>query len=271
MNLSIITPVLNGEQHIAHCIRSVIKQNCPVEHLIIDGGSTDATLRIIQKYANQYNHIRFLQQPTNQSQAMNLGIKLAQGEIISFLNVDDFHEPGTLKYVQERFTTLPEPSLLVGNCNILNDQDECITTNTPTNPTRFKLLLGKKIFPHPANPTAYFYHKRIHDIVGRFDENNDYLMDLDFLLRALPLANVAYVNSILGNFRFIRGTKTYKQVRTGGNKQARKHVYEKYAKQLPLLKRTALFLALTYHYNLLPAIQEKNLQALLNTRPFYLR
>ena len=59
--ISIITPVYNNKRFIEFCIKNVIEQNCPeVEHIIVDGGSTDGTAEIIKQYADQYPHIRWV-------------------------------------------------------------------------------------------------------------------------------------------------------------------------------------------------------------------
>ena len=121
--ISVITPVYNGDRFIESCIRVVIDQACPnVEHLIIDGGSSDRTVEIIQRYATQYSHIRWVsEKDQGQSDAMNKGISMAEGKIIAMLNVDDYYEPNVLNQVLKLFQALPEPTLLVGNCHIWND------------------------------------------------------------------------------------------------------------------------------------------------------
>ena len=89
LKLSIITPVYKGVKFIDSCIQNVIDQNCSeIEHMIIDGDSTDTTIEIIKQYAKQYPHIRFLLEPVKgQSDAMNKGIKMAKGNIIGILNI----------------------------------------------------------------------------------------------------------------------------------------------------------------------------------------
>ena len=93
--LSVITPVFNGIRFIESCILNVIEQGCcEVEHLIIDGGSSDGTVEIVSRYAERYRHIRWVsEQDEGQSHAMNKGIAMARGTIIGFLNVDDYYEP----------------------------------------------------------------------------------------------------------------------------------------------------------------------------------
>ena len=96
--ISIITPVYNGKRFIEFCIKNVIDQKCPnMEHIIVDGGSTDGTVEIIQRYAERYKHIRWVsEKDKGQSDAMNKGIRLAEGNIIGILNADDYYEPNVL-------------------------------------------------------------------------------------------------------------------------------------------------------------------------------
>ncbi|MEH2236266.1 glycosyltransferase [Nostoc sp.] len=129
--ISIITPVYNGEKFIESCLQVVINQNfAEVEHIIIDGGSTDKTIDILEHYANQYSHIRRIsEKDQGQSDAMNKGITMAQGLIIGILNVDDFYEPNVISRIWELFKTLPEPSLIVGNCNMWDHREKLIQLN----------------------------------------------------------------------------------------------------------------------------------------------
>lgn len=209
--ITIITPVYNGENFIESCLKVVIDQNCPdVEHLIIDGGSTDRTVETIKNYAEKYSHLRWISEPDQgQSDAMNKGIKMAKGEIISFLNVDDFYEPNVLNRVVEIFKDLPEFSFLVGNCHILGDNDKILNIQKPANLTLKDLLKGFMINPPPVNPSAYFYHKSIHDKCGLYDVNEHYVMDNEFFLRAIQIAKIKYIDETWGNFRHIPGTKSY--------------------------------------------------------------
>jgi glycosyltransferase involved in cell wall biosynthesis len=130
--LSIITPVYNGAQFIEACINNVIAQNHPeAEHIIVDGGSTDGTVEIIERYAQSYHHIRYISERDNgQSDAMNKGVAMAQAKIIGFLNVDDFYEPEVFTKALKAFEHLPEPSFVVGNCNVLVDNDRLFRVKT---------------------------------------------------------------------------------------------------------------------------------------------
>ena len=229
--LSIITPVFNGEAHIETCISNVIEQNCPnVEHIIVDGGSKDRTVEVIKTFSNQYPHIRWIsEKDTGQSDAMNKGIQMAKGEIVGFLNVDDFYEPDTLNRISELFKSLPEPSLLVGNCNIWNEKHELLYVNKPSNLRLEEILSGS---PFPVNPSAYFYHKSLHSKIGNFETQEEYAMDVDFFLRALQVAHTMYVDEVWGNFFFCEGTKTYDDMHSDLAFKRLKKLFQKYRENL---------------------------------------
>lgn len=235
--ISVITPVYNGEKFIESCIKVVIEQNCPnVEHIIIDGGSKDRTVEIIKQYAEHYPHIRWIsEKDQGQSDAMNKGIAMAKGEIISFLNVDDFYEPNVLNPVLKLFEKLPEPSLVVGNCNIWGDSQELILINKPKK-LKIEYLLSETS-PFPYNPSAYFYHKSLHQKIGLYKVDEHYMMDIDFICKAVQAAKVKYVNKTWGNHRHIEGTKTVSLVKSGRHALYHASLLDEHRRKLPLLQQ----------------------------------
>ena len=232
--ISVITPVYNGERFIEYCIKNVIDQACPeIEHIIMDGGSTDRTVDIIEHYAEKYSHIRWVsERDRGQSDAMNKGIALAKGEIIGVLNADDFYEPNTLNRILEIFQYLPEPSLAVGNCNIWSFNNELEHINKPSDLRITSLLSEKSCFPY--NPSAYFYHKSLHKKIGFYKVDEHYTMDLHFLIKAVQVAKVKYVNETLGNYRHVKGAKTPTRKENGQHYIQYKNLLRESAKQLPL-------------------------------------
>lgn len=237
--ISVITPVYNGERFIESCMKVVIDQNCPdVEHIILDGSSTDRTIEIIKNYAEKYPHIRWIsEKDKGQSDAMNKGIAMAKGEILGILNVDDYYEPNVLNQVLEIFKTLPEPSLLVGNCNVWNDEGRLIDLNKPAKLEFSALLLAPYRNSFPMNPSAYFYHTSLHKKVGLYKVDEHYAMDYHFILQAVQVATVKYVDETWGNYRLIEGTKTRNDEKSGQSAQRLEHLIANYRRTLPLLQR----------------------------------
>src|ERR1700743_1931255 len=94
--VSIITIVYNGEKHIADCIRSVRSQDYPnLQYIIVDGGSTDNTLKIIDEFRDSISDL-ISEKDQGISDAFNKGIRLAKGEIIGLINTDDWYEEGAI-------------------------------------------------------------------------------------------------------------------------------------------------------------------------------
>jgi glycosyltransferase involved in cell wall biosynthesis len=255
MQISVITPVFNGERFIESCIRSVIDQNCPdVEHLIIDGCSTDRTLEIVKQYSETYPHIRWVsEKDKGQSDAMNKGIRMARGDLMGFLNADDFYEPSALTTALKIFQTLPEPSILIGNCNVIDEHGKLLWLNRPD--TMYYQLLQVWRFKMPNNPSAYFYHRSLHEKIGEFEVEEHYAMDYDFLLRAFRAARVVYVDETFGNFRYYQGTKTSHNVDQGEIWNDARRIARKYAARAGPLYRLHLSLGLMVLHDGLNSLQ----------------
>ena len=99
------------------------------------------------------------------------------------------------------------------------------------------LLLGNEINHHPVNPSAYFYHTSLHQKIGFYDVNEHYALDLDFLFRAVQQASVKYVNETWGNYRLIKGTKTFNDIRSGQCVKRMEKILRRHHSQLPLLQK----------------------------------
>ncbi len=250
IELSVITPVYNGGKYIENCLLNVVQQECPrVEHIIIDGGSTDGSVDLVRNISSGYPHIRWIsEKDRGQSDALNKGIAIARGRILGILNVDDTYEPGVLNRVLGLFEDLPEPAMLVGNCNVWDDNRTLIEINKPKRMRLQELLLGPALYPYPFNPSAYFYHGSLHDQIGKYDVSDALTMDLDFLLRAVQKAFVQYYDETWGNFYLRSGSKTVMDMNDGLLWQRRDKKLESYRHQLPwLLRQKVSFLYWFYN------------------------
>jgi glycosyltransferase involved in cell wall biosynthesis len=229
--LSVITPVLQGEHLIEACIQSVIAQRCDrLEHCIIDGGSKDETVKIVQRYAQTHPHIRWVsEKDQGQSDAMNKGVSRARGRYIGFLNADDYYEPNILNDVIDLLERLPQPGLLVGNCRVWGNDGKLIYINKPARLNVISILLGAQF---PVNPSAYFYNRSLHDLAGAYNTEEHYSMDIDFILRVLPKANIKYVDRVLGNFRLVEGTKTFQAKVEGRLDSNRERIFQHFYQTL---------------------------------------
>jgi glycosyltransferase involved in cell wall biosynthesis len=234
-----VTPVFNGARYIASCIDNVASQGlADVEHIVVDGGSSDGTLDLVRDLARRHPHIRLVEGPDRgQSDALNKGIRAASAEIIGILNCDDFYEPGVLARVGALFQGQPTPSLVVGNCLVHNEVEGNRWINSPRDLRPQSLLLGVDYVEFPCNPSAYFYHKAAHDLVGPYDVDEHFAMDLEFILRAVQRCHTIYVDELWGNFRYHDTAKTFRDKAAGAQRARLERIYERYRAELPALIR----------------------------------
>ncbi|HWB63544.1 MAG TPA: glycosyltransferase family 2 protein [Chitinophagales bacterium] len=124
--ISIITASLNGAAYIEDCIRSIVEQGYPaLEYIIVDGGSTDGTMEIVQKYADKITLV-LTEKDAGPGQAINNGFKYATGEIMGWVNTDDRLHPKSLFAIAEIFNTLPEVDWAMGFPTWFSSQGICI-------------------------------------------------------------------------------------------------------------------------------------------------
>lgn len=192
--ISIITSCYNSEKHIEQCIQSVLGQNYKnLEYIIIDGGSTDKTLSIIDKYRDKIDY--FVSEPDKGiSDAFNKGIKVATGELIGIINSDDFMMPGALNEIAAEYD--PSVDVYRGYELLYYPKREITKAEYPNN--KFGILPIGNCICHEAS----FITKRTYEKIGLYKIDFKYMMDLDLFMR-MYRANVKqrFLNVCVLTFR----------------------------------------------------------------------
>jgi glycosyltransferase involved in cell wall biosynthesis len=188
--LSIITVVYNNVEGIKTAIESVISQDyAHIEYIVVDGGSQDGTLDIINDFQGRITHM--VSEPDKGIyDAMNKGISLATGDVIGILNSDDFYpHSGIISQVVQAFKDSPNTDLLLGNVDFVDAKDL-------TRPVRFyssfffvpwKMRFGFM----PAHPGA-FIKKSAYDEVGFYKIGYKIGADFDMFVRMLMVKKMHY-------------------------------------------------------------------------------
>ena len=234
--LSVITPVRNGADYIERCVENVAAQECcdRIEHIVMDGLSDDGTVMVARQMQASLPHLKVIsERDDGQSDALNKAIQIARGPVIGILNVDDFYSDGVLSRAIEVMSQMQSPALVVGNCNVW-DGTRLWYVNKPKYLRAKDLVVGSDTCAHPVNPSAYFYHRILHGIIGWYDPNDDYAMDLDFILRAVRVASFQYIDEVWGNFLWHEGAKTFEDQKGGTAKRRYWGVMNRHLRTLPM-------------------------------------
>ena len=200
--VSIITPILNNVQYVEPCIESVLRQSYPhIEHIFVDGGSTDGTVDVLSNYSARYSgKIRYMSEPDNGStEAANKGIRMAKGDILGALGSDDTYEPYAIKAVVEFFRANPDAYFVFGDCNLIDEKGEIIKRARPKD---FNLKRALNVnFDVPG--TSTFYKREVIELIGLYDDSGAALAsDIDLLIRAAKVFQIHRIEEVLSSWRF---------------------------------------------------------------------
>ncbi len=197
--ISIITQVLNGINYLEACIQSVLNQGYPyIEHIFIDGGSTDGTLEMLSSYQAKYpDQIRFISEPDKGAcDAWNKGLRMARGEILGWLGADDMSEPGAIQTVVSFFKANPDAYFVFGDCKTINELDEVIGKSKARGFDLEKSINDGCCVPCPSA----FYRRQVVEKVG-FMDTTIHACDLDYWIRVGKVFQLHRIDSVLSNFR----------------------------------------------------------------------
>lgn len=204
LKFSIVTPSFNQAEYIEETIQSIHAQGYPdLEHLVIDGGSTDGTLEILKR---SEHGLHWISEPDEgQANAINKGFKRATGDIIAWLNSDDIYLPGTLRRVADFFARRPEVDVVYGDYYLIDHQGAVLLRKKEI-PFDYNILLyGLDYISQPAT----FFRRHVLDRVGYLDETLHYGLDWEYWLRIAQAGLVfAHMPDYLAGARWHGQAKT---------------------------------------------------------------
>jgi glycosyltransferase involved in cell wall biosynthesis len=214
---TIVTPSFNQGKYIEQTIQSVLSQagDFSIDYIIADGGSTDNSIEIIKKYdellkSSHYpikcHSIRYRwwsHKDGGQSQALNQGFKLANGEILAWINSDDFYADGAFQKIIDAFQKNPTADLIYGNGYTITGAGKNVPIVPPKITYRRLLLHGCEIF----QPSTFFTKKCFYEI-GGIDETLQYAFDYALWLSMAKREKLFHIDEYLASFRLWPESKT---------------------------------------------------------------
>jgi len=205
--ISIVTPSFGQAEFIGETIESVASQGYEhFEHLVVDGGSTDGTVAALGEYPN----LQWVSEPDHgQAHAINKGLLAARGDILAYINSDDFYLPGAFEHVAKIFNDNPDVGMVVGGCDCVDQNSNKIghyraRFDSVEDLIRYWGWDDWVCIPQPST----FWRRSVLEQVGLFDLDRHMALDYDMWLRIVQVTKVRTTDRTLAAFRLAPDTKT---------------------------------------------------------------
>lgn len=199
MKLSIISVVYNNAQYIEGCINSVVSQTyLNREHIVVDGGSTDGTVGLIEKHRDKIS--KFISEPDDGLySAMNKGISIATGDVIGFLHSDDYYSDSTVIEKVANALINSNVDSIYGDLDYINESGTKIIRHWKSGKYREGMVKWGWMPPHPT----FFVKREIYERYGGFNTNLKVAADYDLILRLLGKYGISthYIPEVLIKMR----------------------------------------------------------------------
>lgn len=203
--ITIVTPSFNQARFIERTLVSVLEQGFEaLEYIVVDGGSTDGTLEILERYRPRLSRL-IIERDHGQADALRKGFGLARGRILGWLNSDDTLETGALCRVMSAFKRQPNIGVLYGALRLIDAEDRTLRVVPPLAFHWRTLLLENSVVPQQSA----FFSRDAYLRAGGIDPQFRFCMDFDLWVRLYRAgARFEVVDDILGAFRLHGEAKT---------------------------------------------------------------
>jgi glycosyltransferase involved in cell wall biosynthesis len=202
--VSIVTPSFNQARFLESTMQSVLAQDYPkIEYIVVDGGSEDGSVDIIERYADQLAW--WVSEPdSGQTDAINKGFERATGDIFAWLNSDDTYEAGALSEAVAFLQKNPDVGLVYGDANFIDADGRVIGQFNAQQTSLTRLQRGGVYIPQQST----FWRAKLWHEVGPLDPSFYFAMDYDLWVRLARASEIRYIPQLWANFRLHGDAKT---------------------------------------------------------------
>jgi len=196
--ISIVTACLNSIDYIEETIKSILNQNYPnLEYIIIDGGSVDGTIEVIEKYKSQIKYF-ISEKDLGHANALNKGFKVSTGEIMGFLNADDIYMPWTFRTISKIFEIHKDVNWITGIQSFINDRGENVGVGLVLKNIQ-DFLDGR--YEWIQQESTFWKRPLWEKTGGNLNEEYQFSIDTDLWSRFFLHERLYHLNSIIASFR----------------------------------------------------------------------
>ncbi len=253
--ISVVLPVYNQANLVKHSLNSIfLKNNYPLEVIIIDDGSTDDLEKVIKPYLkDQTRNIKYIyQQNQKLSRALNAGFALAQGVFLSWTSADNIYLPGALDKMADFLLANPSISMVYANVELIDDSGRKIKNSNYRKDNQAKNDPSTLLLPHNASTlcdyndnfinACFLYRRETRLQVGNFDPEKNGFEDYDYWCRINTQGLIAHLDSIkpLYQYRLHQNSLTHQLRNTNLPQLQSESVFAAYKKIKLLKSRFAL-------------------------------
>jgi glycosyltransferase involved in cell wall biosynthesis len=204
--ISVVTTSFNQGKFVEETIRSVLLQGYPnLEYIIIDGGSTDGSVEIINQYATWLSYWESVPD-RGQAHALNKGFARSSGDLLGWLNSDDVLSPQVIDTLAREYLENPN-AILVGDVIMFSETTDFLQVWDQKNVTFHNMVQNWNSGFRWSQPGTFVPRSQFQKVAG-FDESLRYLFDRDWMCRLLQIAPVKYLKVPVAEFRLHKDSKT---------------------------------------------------------------
>jgi hypothetical protein len=215
MRISVVTPNFNGADLLERAIKSVISQDYnDVEHIVMDGGSTDASLEVVERYSHKLTRV-VSEKDNGQYDAIGKGFAMATGDILCWLNSDDLYFPWTMRVVARIFSDYPQIQWIMGvRCEL---RDGAVQGISSVNPFPRDVIRSGAFYPRGLGcimQEACFWRRSLYEKVGGISTKWPFAGDYELWIRFAEQTDLVVTSALLGGFNYTGKNRSMLNVET---------------------------------------------------------